>query len=304
MTKIDYLSIMIEMNKKKLVEMLIKKNFSQGSTTYSKSSLFFPKKTYEKISLFYSFVRIIDDLVDQNPVQEEAFFLFKEKFYKRIGKKQDVPSLIERIVCLIEENNIPVEYFDAFWDSMEFDLQEKFSLKTLDECKHYMYGSAEVIGLIICSFCMVDKEANRYAGLLGRSMQFANFIRDFHEDSLKGRQYIPLFDTELRSLSEIETRAQATEFVRFIRSLIDIYFEWLKEAYKGFAFLPAYLQIPILTATQGYHYIMLQIYEDPFKIYGAKVRPSTSYILLRGLQNVVKRDRSVFDLQGFSATRT
>jgi phytoene/squalene synthetase len=60
-----------------------------------------------------------------------------------------------------------------------------------------MYGSAEVVGLMMCKLIGYESEQEaevfRTACLLGEAMQYTNFLRDIQEDYVEhGRIYMPL----------------------------------------------------------------------------------------------------------------
>ncbi len=280
------------MRTKKLEKNIFETIFSKGSTTYSKSSLFFSKEIYNKVMIFYSFVRIVDNFVDLQPKQNEAFFFLKKAFYDRIKRVSiSAPVIIERICTLIEQESIPVEYFDAFWCAMEADLQETYIITTMEDCKKYMYGSADIIGLTLCRICHISDEAKEYAALLGSCMQYVNFIRDIGEDYSKNRQYIPIGEYTFQNLSKQEAMSCPHMFEQFIRKNLDIYAAWLQKAQKGLHYLPKRMLIPIVTAVQGYHYIAQRIYKNPFLVYEKKVRPKKHYILFKGIMNcfIVKK---------------
>ncbi len=84
---------------------------------------------------------------------------------------------------------------------MEHDLSES-SCETLEDVLTYIYGSAEVIGLFMARIMDLDEASFPYAAMLGRAMQYINFIRDIAEDNELGRRYLPLLDTSLVSLKE------------------------------------------------------------------------------------------------------
>jgi len=112
----------------------------------------------------------------------------REKFFP--GLAPEDRAVIDAFVKLGQEVGFDPAWTVAFLDAMEADLT-KNRYDSLEECFTYMYGSAEVIGLFM-SRCIdlpeVDLESAR---LLGRAMQYINFIRDVEEDRTLGRRYLP-----------------------------------------------------------------------------------------------------------------
>ena len=87
----------------------------------------------------------------------------------------------------------------SFLDSMKMDLEKK-EYDTIEEYKKYIYGSADVVGLM-CLKVFVDgseetyNELSPFAISLGSAFQKVNFLRDISEDYQdKGRSYFPNLD--------------------------------------------------------------------------------------------------------------
>jgi phytoene synthase len=72
----------------------------------------------------------------------------------------------------------------------------------------------------------LDEASFPYAAMLGRAMQYINFIRDIAEDNGLGRRYLPLLDTPLEALSEKEAKKNPEAFSAFIRREIERYQGW------------------------------------------------------------------------------
>lgn len=167
---------------------------------------------------------------------------------------------------------------------MEADLKKKRYFN-LSELERYIYGSAEVIGLFMCRILGIPKKAERYAKLLGKSMQYINFIRDIKEDHDFRRTYLPIEDT-LKITGENDImQLNDTLFVKIIKFHIDRYRAWQKEAEKGFKYLNKNNLIPIKTASDMYMWTADKIYKNPLIIKKQKVKPSKTRILLTGLLN-------------------
>ncbi len=69
--------------------------------------------------------------------------------------------------------------------------------ETYEQLEHYMYGSASVVGLMMCHLIGFtdpahEETAKAYATELGNAMQLTNFLRDVKEDYEDlGRIYMP-----------------------------------------------------------------------------------------------------------------
>ncbi|WMT50364.1 phytoene/squalene synthase family protein [Cuniculiplasma divulgatum] len=278
--------------------------FRNGSKTYYNSSKKFPKDIREDVSILYGFVRVADNYVDSIPQKREEFLEFKEMTVRCLrGEKVDNDIIIS-MVDLCKRKNINEDFLISFLNSMESDMNKNVYY-TVNETIDYMYGSAEVIGLIMSRIMDLDSESLHYARLLGRTMQYINFIRDLDEDQKLNRQYLPVEDMKtfgLDSLQYEEAIKNRDSFISFMRFEIDRYREWIDVAKEGFALIPRDCRIPIMTATDMYLWTAKVIYEDPLIVYRKKVKPFKIRIIASLLKNKLissrlckmKRDESTF----------
>ena len=161
----------------------------------------------------------------------------------------------------------------------------------MDETLEYIHGSAEVIGLMMAAVLELDEESYQYAEMLGRSMQYCNFIRDVKEDNELGREYLPDEELEkhgLESLKQEEIDEEA--FREFMQDQIKLYREWQREAEKGLKYIPYRSRIPVILSSRLYKWTANRIEKDPMKVYDEKVRPSKLRIgweLLKSLRGEV-----------------
>ena len=167
---------------------------------------------------------------------------------------------------------------------------KKSNYKNLDELNTYLYGSAEVIGLMMNRVMDLDERANESAQYLGKAMQFINFIRDIDEDLDLKRIYFPIEDLEafgLAGLTRGEARRKPKQFDAFIRSQIRLYFIWQKPAEFGFQYIPKNMRIAVKTASDMYMWTAKEIYKNPFIVYDLKIKPTWTKVILNGLKNTL-----------------
>jgi 15-cis-phytoene synthase len=266
------------------MQKIIYNTFKRGSTTYFNSSIFFPKSLRYDVFALYGFVRKADDFVDSIPQQADKFFAFKDAYYKTLKGRKTDDIILSSFIELMKRKSFDPLWIDAFLKSMELDLS-KSKYRTMDELLVYIYGSAEVIGLMMSSIMVLDRGAHDYACYLGRAMQFINFIRDIKEDVELGRIYLPLSRSGLKSLDKKHTLKKRDLFIEFIHKQIKQYSEWQYEAEKGFAYIPHRYLVPIKTASDMYKWTADEIYKDPFVVYERKVKPGKSRIIITILKN-------------------
>jgi phytoene synthase len=170
------------------------------------------------------------------------------------------------------------------------DLTKK-EYQNIDDAMAYMYGSAEVIGLMMARIMGLSDDASGYARLLGRAMQYINFLRDIREDLSFGRSYLPadeMREVGLASLAQEDARSRPDVFRAFIRKQIARYRDWQAEAEKGYALIPRRCRIPIRTAADMYEWTARRIEADPFIVYRGPVKPSRGQILQAGFRNIFR----------------
>ena len=260
--------------------------FKAGSKTYFNSSLFFPRAVRDEVSVLYAFVRVADNYVDSQPQDREGFFRFRENYRRAMaGTPADNP-IIDPFVELSKLRDFDPAWTEAFLTSMEMDL-EKTDYDHIDETLTYIYGSAEVIGLYMTRLMRLPPEAEQAAKMLGRSMQYINFIRDIDEDISLGRRYLPLEGSALTSLKEEETGSKQKAFIQFMQKQTGRYKIWQKEAETGYPFIPKRYRVPVKTAGDLYLWTAARIEKDPFIVYRKKVKPSKIRILATLLKNLI-----------------
>ena len=264
--------------------------FKRGSRTYFYSTLFFPPDVKAKVFSLYSFVRTADDLVDSVPQRGEEFHAFVDTYRAALAGGTTGNTVIDGFVALQRRNGIEQAWVDAFLFSMELDLSVH-RYRTLDDLRVYLYGSAEVIGLMMARILDLPSACFGAACHLGRAMQYINFIRDIAEDSGMGRTYMPEDELQrfgLKSLEEEYLRRHPAAFRAFIHAQCDLYREWQAIGEMGYGYIPWRMRLPIMTASDMYGWTARQIERDPFVIFDRKVRPSVPRIVTRLTANAFR----------------
>lgn len=263
--------------------------FQQGSRTYFYSSLFFPTTVKKDVFELYGFVRKADNYVDKIPQNGNEFYKFKNKYYQAVAGKPSGDVVIDSFVELQNKKQFQQEWIDAFLKSMEMDLSKK-TYETLDETIDYIYGSAEVIGLMMAAILGLPKESHVYARYLGRAMQYINFIRDIAEDNTLQRVYLPTQEFKSYGLDNLQysyIMNHSEEYGQFIRQQIQRYCEWQQFAENGYSYIPKRYLISVKTAAEMYHWTAEQIYKNPLVVYQWKVKPLISQIITTTLINLI-----------------
>lgn len=260
--------------------------FKRGSKTYYTSSLFFPPDKRDDVFRLYGFVRTADDFVDEIPQDGRGFYRFRDAYRQALEGKSAGDPVIDSFVELSRRKGFDPAWTEAFLRSMELDLEKK-EYDTLEETLEYIYGSAEVIGLFMARVMDLPEESLYNARMLGRAMQYINFIRDIAEDNSLGRRYLPLGESGLLSLERDHCLEKKDEFIAFHRAQIRLYTQWHNEAVRGYRYIPRKMRIPIKTAEDMYMWTASRIAKDPFIVFQRKVKPGKTRIIVRALWNLV-----------------
>ena len=264
--------------------------FRQGSTTYFYSTLFFPPGIREKVFILYSFVRVADDYVDAIPQQGEAFHAFREAYRRARDGTPSGDVVIDSFVGLMEECRFDSAWVEAFLSSMEADLTHT-PYRSIEDLETYLYGSSEVIGLMMARILELSEGSWEAARALGKAMQLINFIRDIEEDCRMGRTYLPVTEYEaygLAGITEADARRDPEAFSLFLRDQIDRYEIWRDAGEAGYRYIPFRFLIPIRTASDMYSWTARVIARDPMVVFREKVKPTPLRVVSGVARNIAR----------------
>ncbi|MRX47887.1 phytoene/squalene synthase family protein [Pedobacter puniceum] len=170
------------------------------STSFSLGIKAFDKKFREPIYAIYGFVRFADEIVDTFHDQDKESLIaqFRKDTVEAIKRKISLNPVLHAFQLVVNQYHIEFHLIDAFLKSMEMDLDK--TRYTDDSYKEYIYGSAEVVGLM-CLRVFCEGNHQLYDTLLpkarslGSAFQKINFLRDIKSDfEERGRTYFPGVD--------------------------------------------------------------------------------------------------------------
>ncbi len=259
--------------------------FRKGSKTYYYSSLFFPKDTRSDIAKLYSFVRIVDDLVDDKPQQLDRLNAITTAYNtkKTANLNAADTKIVNTVFTLEKKYHFAKDWIPSFLESIHMDANN-YVYKTESDTLKYIYGSAEVIGLMMSAILGLDKNAYKYAQLQGRAMQYINFIRDIDEDIELGRCY---FAKNILKKYNIEywdkTIVNQQDYKQFVLDQLEKYHTWQTQAEQGWQYIPKRMRVAVITAADMYKWTGQQIALNPKIVFDRKVKPSKTRILARGI---------------------
>ena len=168
------------------------------STSFSLATKMLSSNIRQDIYNIYGFVRFADEIVDtfHSYNKKELFKRFVDDLNHSLKQKISLNPILNSFQKTVHKYNIDRDLINSFLKSMEQDLKKK-KYESLQEYKEYIYGSADVVGLM-CLKVFVSgrnddyKKLKPYAMSLGSAFQKVNFLRDLNDDYKKlNRVYFP-----------------------------------------------------------------------------------------------------------------
>jgi len=176
----------------KLITKKYSTSFSLGIKTFDESFRY-------PIYAIYGFVRYADEIVDtfHNYDQQQLIDRFSDETFRAIKEGISTNPVIHSFQQIVNQYHIDHELIRAFLRSMAMDLDNKAYDK--ESYQTYIYGSAEVIGLmclrVFTSDDVLYQSLIPKARSLGAAFQKVNFLRDVKADyTERGRTYFPGID--------------------------------------------------------------------------------------------------------------
>ena len=227
------------------------------STSFSSAVKMLAPSIRQDIYNIYGFVRFADEIVDSfhDYNKEELFEKFENELEDAIRNKISLNPILNSFQHTVNKHNISQDLIDAFMKSMKLDLVKQ-EYKTTEEYHEYIYGSADVVGLM-CLMVFVNGDEKKYEELkasamkLGSAFQKVNFLRDLKAD-FEGlnRTYFP--NTDLNKLTESSKK----EIIEDIEADF-------KMAYEGILRLPIEAKFGVYTAYRYYKRLLKRLKTTP-----------------------------------------
>jgi len=250
------------------------------STSFSLSIYMLHQSIRNPICAIYGFVRLADEIVDTflNHNRDKLLADFKKDTYRALEEGISLNPVLHHFQDTVHRFNIDIELIEAFFKSMEMDLeQQEHNRSSFDS---YIYGSAEVVGLM-CLRVFCDGNAERYKELksyavsLGAAFQKVNFLRDMKQDTLElNRHYFP--QLQLGGLNQR------------IKTMIELEIEGdFSNVYQGIVRLPMKARFGVYVAFVYYRYLLKKIkMVPPEEIKTTRIRVSNHmkcYLLFKAM---------------------
>jgi 15-cis-phytoene synthase len=266
---------------------LCRRAHKDHSKTYYFSTSLFPKEVRPHVHALYAFMRYADEIVD-NPgtttldEQLDDLDAFEEDILSAMAGKHASPNPILRAFANTAlEHGIGAGLITAFMKSMKMDTGV-FRYPTYEDLEEYTYGSAAVVGLMMCRVLGVsDERANPHAEALGVAMQLTNFLRDVEEDWARGRVYLPLEDLERFGYAEEELGQGVVDgrFVGLMRFQVSRARGLYEVADEGMRYIPRGRRYPVVVARRLYEAILRRIEAQGYDVFTRRAETSLPHKL-------------------------
>jgi phytoene/squalene synthetase len=237
------------------------------STSFSLATKMLSPSVRQDIYNIYGFVRFADEIVDSfhDYNKEELLNNFEKELTYALTNKISLNPILNSFQKTVNKYNIDTNLINAFLKSMRWDLDKNIYLNK-SEFNEYIYGSADVVGLMCLKVFVVGNE-KMYEDLkvpamaLGSAFQKVNFLRDLKADHEGlNRSYFP--DLNIENFDEISKK----------KILIDIENDF-SEALKGIFNLPKSARFGVYTAYKYYLKLLKKLKKTPpIKIKSTRIR--------------------------------
>jgi phytoene synthase len=250
--------------------------------SYFFATNFFSEDVRLATHALYAFFRIPDEVVD-NPATlgvadaRAALEMWKTRWQEAYENNKSEDAVLFAAADTFHRFNIPYEYSRTFLDAMIQDTW-KDRYATYADLQAYMYGSAAVVGLMMCHVIRFEHEALAYAEKLGYAMQLTNFLRDIREDwERRGRVYLPQDELARFSVSEAQLASGqvAPAFIDFMKFQIARADRLYEEANCGIHLLHPRGRFAVRAASDLYREILRKIERQRYNVFVKRAGTST-----------------------------
>lgn len=227
------------------------------STSFSTATQMLAPSIRQDIHNVYGFVRFADEIVDSfhDYDKKELFSRFTIDLENALIDKISLNPILNSFQHTYHKYGIQKELVDSFMKSMRLDLTKSDYLTDADY-KEYIYGSADVVGLM-CLKVFVKGDEEKYESLresamsLGSAFQKVNFLRDLKADYEElSRSYFPN-----ANLEELDEESK--------KNIIDEIESDFAKGLMGIHKLPVEAKFGVYTAYRYYRKLLSKLKDTP-----------------------------------------
>ncbi|NND63772.1 MAG: phytoene/squalene synthase family protein [Flavobacteriaceae bacterium] len=237
------------------------------STSFSLATKMLAPSIRQHIYNIYGFVRFADEIVDSfhNYDKKTLFKRFEVDLDNALKDRISLNPILNSFQNTVHEFNIDLALIESFMMSMRLDLTKSVYISE-DEYRQYIYGSADVVGLM-CLKVFVQGDSEKYEQLkdsamsLGSAFQKVNFLRDLKADyEGLSRTYFP--NTNLEALDETDKQ-----------NIIEEIESDFRRGYEGILLLPTEAKFGVFMAYRYYRRLLKKLKKTPaMEIKNSRIR--------------------------------
>jgi len=227
------------------------------STSFSSAVKLLDREVQDAIYSIYGFVRFADEIVDTFHSFDKQILLeeFERDYYEACRRGISMNPVLNSFQLTVRKYGIPDDLIQAFLRSMKTDLfKQNHNTKT--ETDTYIYGSAEVVGLMCLRvFVLGDSilydELEAPAKRLGSAFQKVNFLRDIRDDTeMLNRHYFH--------------KSAVSGFNETVKTeIVDEVEKEFADSFEGIKKLPGNSKLGVLAAYYYYNKLLKKIKNTP-----------------------------------------
>jgi phytoene synthase len=256
--------------------------------SFSAGIRFFPRDVRDATYAIYAFVRLPDDIVDEQNLNDEqaaaalhSWICDWNQAYE--SESYECHPAFRMMRHVMRRYNMPRSLVDDFFTAMLSDTRVKRYHSYAELCA-YMHGSASVVGEMMALLCSATHpDAIPTARALGEAFQMTNFLRDVQADyEQRGRIYVPSdmlqrfgssHDAIVQQVADEAWQAAMREMVLHTRTLY-------KAGRSGIKYLAPGCQFGVALAADIYEAILDRIEANDYNVFQGRVHTSTAQKLM------------------------
>lgn len=247
-------------------------------TKNAKSNLAFtlldlPPEKRMHMAQFYAFCRIVDDIVDEPGMTEqarhEALNRWADIITEKIAPQPGIETEVQQLVITLKLDTAPML---ELIEGCRSDIRPQ-QPKTREGLLAYAFKVAGCVGITSATVMGASDKARDYAVALGYALQLVNILRDVAEDCRKyERFYLPADDMLLFGVTQDDIRNQnynyrLRQLLAYEAALAEKFFGEAEELYQQLPVEDRNSLIPAQAMSLIYHNILTKMADDEYRVF-------------------------------------
>ncbi len=176
----------------------MRRRVAAAKTSFAAGMDALPPPRRAAMHALYAFCRAVDDIADDLPTRAERFAglaTWRQNIIRLFRYRQVDDPITAALLPAVSEFGLIERDFQDIIDGMAMDADAPIVAPDAATLDIYCDRVASAVGRVsVRIFGDSSPEAMQVAHHLGRALQMTNILRDLHEDSQRGRLYLPRED--------------------------------------------------------------------------------------------------------------